>query len=155
MGREIKRVPVNFDWPIGEVWFGYTLENLHCKACNGKGKASVPVIIGSKSDNGEWKTEEVKYCPVCEGEGEIYNKIEPPTGPGYQLWENVSEWSPMSPSFATPEELARWLVENNKYDKLPYDRWLAFITGPGYAPSMAVVGGRVMSGVEFATKEWS
>lgn len=38
MGREIKRVPIDFDWPIGKVWEGYV--NRHysqCKACRGMG----------------------------------------------------------------------------------------------------------------------
>jgi hypothetical protein len=28
------------------------------------------------------------------------------------MYENTSEGTPISPSFATPEELARWLVDN-------------------------------------------
>ena len=62
----------------------------------------------------EWGT-----CPECHGEGDIWAdeeskrasdewaRSEPPTGPGYQIWETVSEGSPISPVFATPEELAR------------------------------------------------
>lgn len=41
MGREIKRVPVGFDWPIDEVWSGYlmpdTLDGERCSACDGDG----------------------------------------------------------------------------------------------------------------------
>lgn len=41
MGREVKRVPRDFDWPTGEVWEGYLLpERLHerdCKVCDGDG----------------------------------------------------------------------------------------------------------------------
>jgi hypothetical protein len=41
MGREIKRVPLDFDYPIGEVWSGFlTPESLHeekCRACDGTG----------------------------------------------------------------------------------------------------------------------
>jgi len=26
MGREVKRVPVGFDWPVGKIWDGYLLD---------------------------------------------------------------------------------------------------------------------------------
>ena len=39
MGRELKRVPLNFDWQINELWCGYV--NPHkvhkCKECDGLG----------------------------------------------------------------------------------------------------------------------
>lgn len=39
MGRELKRVPLNFEWEIGKLWCGYV--NPHevhkCKECNGSG----------------------------------------------------------------------------------------------------------------------
>lgn len=39
MGREIKRVSANFDWPIGIVWKGYLnpYHPIECKACKGRG----------------------------------------------------------------------------------------------------------------------
>ncbi len=59
-------------------------------------------------------------CDRCEGEGETWaspedrkaceewRAVEPPTGEGYQLWETTSEGSPISPVFATLEELCQW-----------------------------------------------
>lgn len=40
MGRELKRVPLDFDWPMGRVWYGYL--NPHagpktCSVCGGSG----------------------------------------------------------------------------------------------------------------------
>ncbi len=41
MGREIKRVALDFDWPIGEVWTGflnpYYAEQVKCPTCDGLG----------------------------------------------------------------------------------------------------------------------
>lgn len=41
MGREIKRVPLGFDWPIDEVWSGYlmsdSLSGEKCASCDGDG----------------------------------------------------------------------------------------------------------------------
>lgn len=44
MGREARRVPLDFDWPIGEVWEGYLMpDNLsppECDDCDGTGTTS-------------------------------------------------------------------------------------------------------------------
>ena len=41
-----------------------------------------------------------------------WDPVEPPEGDGYQLWENTSEGSPVSPVFATLEELCEWCADN-------------------------------------------
>ena len=39
MGREVRRVPLTFDWPIGELWDGFLmpmrLREKECDACEG------------------------------------------------------------------------------------------------------------------------
>lgn len=118
MGREIKRVPMDFDWPIDAEWLGY------------------------QRDCGN---DECDGCADCE-------RVEPPEGEGYQLWQTVSD-APMSPVFATPEELARYMadLEAGSWDAgISYEKWLKFINGPGWAPSMMIVDGRVYKGIECA-----
>jgi len=214
MIRQFKRVPLNFDWPLHQVWKGYVnpYNYIECKTCDGSGlnpetkKLSddwydfkgtgrkwcyninqeeinalikegrlmdfthVPrnekqrKIVEEKIKKGEnsWlsfnngyvpTTEEVNNwarkgmghdainrwvcvktrakrlgiygkCKYCKGEGELcqstrikklhesWKKIEPPKGKGYQLWEDVSEGSPISPVFKTIDELCEW-AENN------------------------------------------
>ncbi len=83
-------------------------------------------------------------CAYCDGSGEFWEspedkkryddwqQVEPPTGEGYQLWETVSEGSPISPVFATENE------------------FIAYLTGEGYSESAArgfVKLGFAMSGV--------
>lgn len=63
-------------------------------------------------------------CARCEGEGSLWptpaikqaaedwKDTEPPTGDGWQVWETVSEGSPITPVFATREDLIDYLVEN-------------------------------------------
>lgn len=63
-------------------------------------------------------------CVRCEGEGviwpsrtekeayEAWKPQEPPTGEGYQLWEDTTEGSPQSPVFATLYDLAVWCEEH-------------------------------------------
>lgn len=78
-------------------------------------------------------------CSSCRGKGEIqpprkkkkaykkWREYEPPTGDGYQLWENVSEGSPITPVFETIELLAVWCsIAENFGDRrpIPESKWL-------------------------------
>lgn len=53
----------------------------------------------------------------------------------YQLYETVSEGTPLSPVMDTPEHLARWLVDNritaSGWETGTYAQWLAMIRGSG------------------------
>jgi hypothetical protein len=86
----------------------------------------------------------------------------------YQVWETVSEGTPVSPPFATKEELIEYLVANGDFwdqsrrDQrargrnmldINCDPWSrkqaeAFVNGPGWAPSMVIDAGGFRSGVE-------
>lgn len=59
----------------------------------------------------------------------------------YMMYETVSEGTPISPAFATPEELARWLADTgaNAGARLTasYESWLRVAQG-GYAPSFVI-----------------
>lgn len=62
-------------------------------------------------------------CSTCQGEGsvekhpgqraeaEAWEPTDPPQGDGWQLWETVSEGSPISPVFATADQLAEWMSQ--------------------------------------------
>jgi hypothetical protein len=63
-----------------------------CGACLGTGERWASAEAKADCDN--WKEEE------------------PPTGDGYQLWETTSEGSPVSPVFATIDELCAWCADN-------------------------------------------
>lgn len=63
-------------------------------------------------------------CATCDGHGsleaypgqraeaETWEPVQPPKGDGWQLWETVSEGSPVSPVFPTAEALADWCADN-------------------------------------------
>lgn len=72
------------------------------------------------------------------------------------MYEDTTEGTPLSPAFETPEELARWLADNNAsaigYQGATYEHWLAMI-GDGWAPSMVVIGGQLKSGVAASTDQ--
>jgi hypothetical protein len=101
-------------------------------------------------------------CSSCEGGGDVWNppsaeqqaedwqEVEPPTGEAYQVWETVTEGSPMSPAFADPEKLAKWMVENDTSitSDMTFEDWMKFILGDGWAPSMMMTGSHMMSGAK-------
>lgn len=104
-----------------------------------------------------------KSCKHCDGEGclwptreikqmaEDWTSIEPPTGEGYQIWETVSEGSPISPVFEKPEDLAEWMANHpwNTCDKdTTKKQWLKFILGPGWAPSFIGCDKGLITGVK-------
>jgi hypothetical protein len=56
----------------------------------------------------------------------------------YMMYETTSEGTPISPAFATPEDLARWLADTGASsfgrDTATYEQWLNVCKGE-YAPS--------------------
>ena len=67
------------------------------------------------------------------------------------MYETTSEGTPISPAFETPEELARWLTDNNASafgaSGATYEQWLA-TAKRGWAPSAIVDDHGFRSGVE-------
>jgi hypothetical protein len=222
MGREARRVPLDFDWPLKQTWGGYLMPDRlvepKCRDCDGEGyspearaiagtfyahmipgdRASQDALcwsdkIGQREvDNliargrlrtwrdGEWHSDPrtadevnasqrgggldghdainrsflIEYrcellgiemrCPSCAGEGyieaypgqraesEAWESTDPPTGEGWQMWETTSEGSPISPVFATAEELAGWCAGGATvfgHSTATAREWLSIITG--------------------------
>lgn len=110
MGREIKRVPLDFDWPSGKVWEGY-----------------------------------LRYNALDEDEIESADKdaFDPPKGDGWQVWETVSEGSPVSPVFATSEELTQWMIKEG-YAEAGVRKFIEI----GWSPSFVMFNRSLKSGVD-------
>ena len=116
MGRELKRVPMDFDAPLNEVWRGYLIGNASkedyakfpvksCDECRKKYEGT----------EGFCMEEETPYCIFYNSEWRDKWFEEVPEGEGYQLWETTSEGSPQTPVFATLEELCEYAAENVSY----------------------------------------
>lgn len=233
MGRELKRVPLDFHWPLNEIWHGFInphdAKSHKCTACDGSGETtasrrlgdlvSLLMLSGSDSlrgkchpyfneaplyhtkgkvcgpDMGELTTalagraasfmghdscdkwsarkkilaaaglpDEWGTCQECAGEGTVWDspadkqayddweQSEPPTGEGYQIWETVSEGSPISPVFATPEELAKYMAGTQwGADRgSSFETWLKFINGPGWSLTMVIDSDGIKTGPEAA-----
>ena len=71
---------------------------------------------------------------------------------GLRMYSTISEGTPISPAFRTPEELARWLADTGASAfagmTATYEQWLATCRS-GWAPSAVACGGNLVSGVEF------
>jgi hypothetical protein len=101
-------------------------------------------------------------CSHCKGEGSVWEskeykkkadkwkQVQPKEGKGFQIWETVSEGSPVSPVFEKPEDLAHWMVDNdNSITKnTTFEQWYKFITETKWAPSGVMINGVMKSGVE-------
>lgn len=261
MGREIKRVPLDFDWPLKEVWEGflnpYSEFLSNCPACDGSGynpqtkqiaddwydfagtgrrwcgsitQDEIEALIrdgrlwdftniwqdGKKLPKrwlfrrgiiqkavffaarllrsigvsfylpnmptaevvNQWNGKSMGHdainryicvkartrrlgvyglCKSCKGNGELWfsddakflyehwEPTEPPSGDGWQVWETVSEGSPISPVFATSQELVEWLVGEGYSRKAARN-----FAESGWVPSAMVAGGKMYSDIECA-----
>lgn len=76
-----------------------------------------------------------KY-PGQRAEAEAWEPTDPPTGDGWQMWETTSEGSPVTPVFATDEELADHCAAHvSFFGGIPAgrDQWLKVIRGEDFA----------------------
>jgi len=122
MGREVRRVPADWKHP--------------------KKRGEFVPLLGSWSNHlksmeehpdwyeGEEPTPREEYMPdFPEG-----------TATHYMMYETCTEGTPLSPAFATPEELAQWLTDNGASafgsQTGSYEGWLRVARG-GFAPSAA------------------
>ena len=96
-------------------------------------------------------------CEKCEGHGSLekypgqraeadaWEPTQPPTGEGWQVWETVSEGSPVTPVFATPEELINHLTTVGTTGGKIWD-WataVKFVKDTGWAPTLMTIGADV------------
>lgn len=146
------RIPdqVGPDFQLPNGWLkesnGYipTLEEMNICQCTGIGRVGEYSLIKARCAR---KGVEYK-CSECHGEGTVWSSpeakqqaedwkdVQPPEGKGYQMWETVSEGSPISPVFSTAEDLAAWLSNDPRSSEDgTYTQWLAMILGSGWSVS--------------------
>lgn len=134
INRVLKRVPLDFDWPLNNIWPGYMFS-----LC-GKMEDYFPKIEHDERCNlcrkfaniMKWEIQS-HGCPGIEA-------LEPPKGEGYQCWETTSEGSPISPVFKTLDTLCLWLA-NNSGDQvtreLTKDEWFDVLKEKSITMDMA------------------
>lgn len=90
MGREVRRVPSNWEHPKNE-------QGQYIGLC------SRDLLSYWDEEDGENTPDMNSFMPDWPKEEMTH----------YQMYETTSEGTPISPVFADPESLARWLVEND------------------------------------------
>lgn len=127
MGREVRMVPPDWQHPKDETrggykalypgsWYQERAEDF-MRLANEKGLQAALDEHGRAPDVND-------YMLVGVPESECTH---------YMMYENTSEGTPISPAFATPEELARWLVDSGTsyFGEMAanYETWLYVAKG--------------------------
>ena len=143
MGREVRRVPADWNPPRDKPHYDGDYAT---------------AVADWKEGYEKWKTApESTTCEYWEWVGNppeerFYRpKWTDAERSHYMMYENTSEGTPISPAFATPEELARWLSDTCASacagQTATYEQWLRVCRG-GWAPSLVVTSGAgIQSGV--------
>lgn len=147
MGREVRRVPG--DWQ-------------HPEYARSDGQEGFKPLYDGESYqesrdgfteklNAEGLQAAIDYYGAAPDENDYMPRWTPEQRTHLMMYEDTTEGTPISPAFETPEELARWLADNGASSfgssTATYEQWLPTCRG-GWAPSMVIQGGHMMSGVE-------
>ncbi len=173
MSREVRRVPATWEHPhqycphspwtkgcdVAKANGGYCYKPMFDGDFNTRAREWMDAAIawdnGTDKDAAENKAAHPFYWQWDAGPPDPEDYM--PSWPDaerthYQMYESVSEGTPISPVMESPEALARWLADNGANAgagrTASYEAWLRVCNG-GYAPSMVMVNGTMMSGVEF------
>lgn len=170
MGREIRRVPRNWEHP--KRWCR------HNPICNRSGECYQPLYYRSYEEDAdnwikdfnEWQrgevrnkyTKGIKYAWDYHGmppDKDWYIKYKIEKATWYQVYETVSEGTPVTPPFKTKKELVNYLVnfgdfwqQRNPDKGIGYSKEDAesFVYGAGWVPSFSICDGVMKKNIEIA-----
>jgi len=136
MGREVRRVPPDWEHPKNE--HGYYIPMFERFPYN-----EAEIAEGLRE---EWlRGDPPHYGISCMPNWPEAERTH------YQMYESTTEGTPISPVMPTPEALAEWLVANNvgafASITASYEAWLRVAKG-GYAPDLVIIRGKAITGVE-------
>jgi hypothetical protein len=179
MGREIRRVPPNWQHPQTELvnsktgrmekCFQPLYDRPYIEAISDwiKNHEAWESAVHERLTKGDITKSEYPHYAAYGGNAPSMEDYRPNWRSDemtwWQVYETVTEGTPVTPPFATREELVQYLVANGDFwdqkrrsegnSNIPCGPWSlkqaqAFVFGSGWAPSMVVSNGRAMSGVE-------
>lgn len=164
MGREIRRVPPNWEHPRQKCEHSPWRGGCEDAKANG-GKCYRPLMQGyaaAKAEFEKMQSEEglqaaLDYFGNAPDANDYVPDWPESEATWFQVYETVSEGSPVTPPFATREELVEYLVKHGDFwsqqdGKSGFSRKAAeaFVMGDGWVPSMMVENGKITSGIEIA-----
>lgn len=165
MSREVRRVPANWQHPKNAggyykpLYPGEWFEQLVTEWDEGNAKWSegfrecysgqADWVAHTKAD-GETYEDFAGPRPVLEDYMPDWSDME---RTHWMMYESVSEGTPISPAFATPQELCRWLVDNKASafadQTASYDAWWAVCQeGSSVGSAALTTDGEWISGAE-------
>lgn len=169
MGREVRMVPPNWEHPkyVGHGIQGpeMRLRPMHDRRYEDAAKEWIEGFIKwhVEKEYPDYADLEDKVMPYWDWSGpppekQYYRPWKDEEATWFQVWETVSEGTPVTPPFATKEELVDYLVAHGdtwdqKRGDAPWTRENAeAFVGAGWAPSFVIAGGKVMKGGEQAAE---
>lgn len=146
-------------WQPRDPAYTPTAAEVNAWSLSGMGHDSINqhVVVRAELD----RLGQTDRCSTCNGSGEqatdeqraaheAWEPTPPPEGPGWQLWQTVSEGGPVSPVFGDREGLVRWLTTDYRQvgSEQPLTRRQAeaFVDAGESVGSFATIGGVMVSG---------
>lgn len=173
MGREIRRVIANWEHPQREhhrrgMEYQPMFDDAYIPQLNQWWENHQLWERGEHPDQKKEGMGEYKHYAQWAGDPPDHTMYRPDWKPEemtwYQVYETVSEGTPVTPPFATREELVDYLVANGDFwdqrrrkdgriGGMPCEPWTrkqaeSFVMGSGWAPSLVMHDGKIQSGVE-------
>lgn len=158
-GREIRRVPSDWKHPLrdGETWTTFPGPHARFQPQHEAEKPYVELLREYLAEYEKWErgerpdTDNARACTHYHeyAGGPPNPDFYSPYWPAeqrthYQMYECTSEGTPISPVFATPEEVARWCVDNGASifgrDTTTYETWLNIARGSTRMIGMVTTG---------------
>lgn len=154
MGREVRMVPPNWEHPKDRHGGLQPMYNERFEDAAAQWKEAFRKWEAGERE--EWIGDSANGQEFWEYYGgppdrEYYRPWRDEEATWFQVWETVSEGTPVSPPFAAKQELIDYLAEHgDRWNQMSWSRASAenFINGPGWAPSIIVDSKGVRTGVE-------
>jgi len=159
MGREIRKVPANWEHPKKEHYpdrYQPIYDRTFAEAAKEWKEEFAKWEAGERPD---YCGEENKNLEYWEWEGkppdpEYYRPYKDEEATWLQVYETVSEGTPVTPPFATADELIEYLSTHGDFwcqkrgETPPSKAAAAKFVNMGWAPSMIVSNGTIKSGID-------
>lgn len=141
MSREVRMVKAGWEHPKNHIGHYDALNADYKKTLEEFEKKAKELGMGEALDYFGGGPLSEEYMPHWEEEEKTH----------YMMYETCTEGTPISPSFDSPEKLAKWLADNHAstFGDMTgtYEQWLNMIKAR-WAPSAIMVNGVMKSGVE-------
>lgn len=151
MGREIRRVPANWQHPKNENGYIPLFDEYYLDALNKWWEGHNLWLRGEHPDQQErddGSKEDYKFYANWDGDPPSVESYRNESwteeqATCYQIYETVSEGTPISPVFGTQEEMKKWLISEG-HSKHAAERFIE----QEWAPSMVIYNGKMGQGID-------